>query len=150
MEMGETYRRINITATLHQSGLDGKVTKLKLLLSKDTRNPDFNLQKYTQITLRVWKNKWSGLMNLNFLIPVWGKPSTTYPNGEAWWWQHHAVGVFFSGRDWGSDSEHSEPQTALKVHLTTWQLIRTQPRQCRSGLGTTLWTSSSGPATAGT
>ena len=19
---------------------------------------------------------------------------------EAWWWQHHAVGTFFSGRDW--------------------------------------------------
>ncbi|KAL1252631.1 hypothetical protein QQF64_017324, partial [Cirrhinus molitorella] len=21
------------------------------------------------------------------------------PNSEAWWWQHHAVGVFFSCRD---------------------------------------------------
>ena len=20
-------------------------------------------------------------------------------HGEAWWWQHHAVGMFFSGRD---------------------------------------------------
>ncbi len=28
--------------------------------------------------------------------------------------------------------------------------LRTQPRQCRSGLGTILWTSSSGPAGAGT
>ncbi len=28
--------------------------------------------------------------------------------------------------------------------------LRAQPRQCRSGLGTTLWTSSSGPARAGT
>ncbi len=28
--------------------------------------------------------------------------------------------------------------------------LRTQPRQCRSGLGMTLWTSSSGPARAGT
>ncbi len=28
--------------------------------------------------------------------------------------------------------------------------LRTQPRQCRSGLWTTLWTSSSGPARAGT
>ncbi len=57
MEMGETYRRTKITATLHQSGLDGKVTKLKLLLSKDTWNSDWNLQKYIQITLRVWKKK---------------------------------------------------------------------------------------------
>jgi hypothetical protein len=22
------------------------------------------------------------------------------PQSEAWWWQHHAVGMFFSGRDW--------------------------------------------------
>ncbi len=63
--MGETYRRTNSTATLHQSGLDGKVTKLKLLLSKDMWNHDWNLQKYTQITLRVWKKK--NLMNLNSL-----------------------------------------------------------------------------------
>ncbi len=49
--MGETYRRTNITGTLHQYGLDGKVTKLKLLLSKDT----WNLQKYTQITLDYGK-----------------------------------------------------------------------------------------------
>ena len=27
---------------------------------------------------------------------------THHSNGEEWWWQHHAVGVFFSGRDWGS------------------------------------------------
>ncbi len=76
--MGETYRRTNITAILHQSGLDGKVTKLKLLLSKDTRNHDWNLQKYTQITLRLWKKNilWSD--ESQFLIHVWGKPSTAY------------------------------------------------------------------------
>ncbi len=34
-----------------------KVTKVKLLISKDTWNPDWNLQKYTQITLRIWKQK---------------------------------------------------------------------------------------------
>ncbi len=45
----------DITATLHQSGLDGKVTKLKLLLSKDTRNHDWNLLKYTQISLSMKK-----------------------------------------------------------------------------------------------
>ncbi len=36
---------------------------------------------------------------------VWRKPGTvhhlcnTNPNREAWWWQHHGVGVFFSDRD---------------------------------------------------
>ena len=23
-----------------------------------------------------------------------------HPYGEVWWWQHHAVGMFFSVRDW--------------------------------------------------
>ncbi len=72
--MEETYRRENITATLHQSGLDGKVTKLKLP-SKDTWNHDRNLQKYTQIWLLKKKKRFFDLMNL---IHVWGKPSTAY------------------------------------------------------------------------
>ena len=27
-------------------------------------------------------------------------PGQYHPYGEAWWWQHHAVGMFFSGMDW--------------------------------------------------
>jgi hypothetical protein len=27
------------------------------------------------------------------------------PYGEAWWWQHHAVGMFLSGRDWKTSQE---------------------------------------------
>ncbi len=47
MEIGETYRRTNITATLHRSGLYGGVAKLNPLLSENT--------------LGIWKNKilWS-------------------------------------------------------------------------------------------
>ncbi len=57
MKMEETYRRENITATLHQSGLDGKVTKLKLP-SKDTWNHDRNLQKYTQKKKKIlWSDE---------------------------------------------------------------------------------------------
>ncbi len=61
------------------------------------------------------------------------------PNSEAWWWQHHAVGVFFSCRDRttgcnrGKDEcgqvqgypgrkpspECSGPQTGPKVYLPT-------------------------------
>jgi hypothetical protein len=67
-----------------------------------------------------------------------------HPYGEAWWWQHHAVGMFFSGRDWetsqvwGKDKvskvqrdpwwkpapEHSGPQTGAKVPLPTGQWPR--------------------------
>ncbi len=35
MQMEETYRRTNIIATLHQSGLYGGVAKLNLLLSEE-------------------------------------------------------------------------------------------------------------------
>ncbi len=82
MEMGETNRRTNITATIQQSGLDGKVTKLKLLLSKDTWNSDWNLQTYTQITLKKlseYEKKyifWSD--EPQCLIHVWGKQSNAY------------------------------------------------------------------------
>ena len=27
-------------------------------------------------------------------------PREQHPHSEAWWWQHHAVGMFFIGRDW--------------------------------------------------
>ena len=39
------------------------------------------------------------LFGLNAKRHVWSKPGKI-PYGEAWWWQHHAVGMFFSGRDW--------------------------------------------------
>ena len=59
-----------------------------------------------------------------------------HPYGEAWWWQHHAVGIFFSGRDlmasqdrgkvqrdpWQKPApERSGPQTGAKVHLPIGQ-----------------------------
>ena len=28
-----------------------------------------------------------------------------HPYGEAWWWQHHAVGMFFIGRDWETSQD---------------------------------------------
>ena len=68
-------------------------------------------------------------------------PVQYHLNGEAWWWQHDAVGMFFSGRDWGTGQgwgkaeggkvqrypslkrgpQHSVPQTGLKVYLPTGQ-----------------------------
>ncbi len=37
MQMRETYRRTNMTATLHLSGLYGGVAKLNPLLGEDTK-----------------------------------------------------------------------------------------------------------------
>ncbi len=47
VEIGEIYRRTNITATLHRSGLYGGVAKLYPLLSEDKRKHTWNLQKST-------------------------------------------------------------------------------------------------------
>ena len=38
------------------------------------------------------------LFGLNAKHHVWRAPGQYHPYGEAWWWQHHAVGMFFSGR----------------------------------------------------
>ncbi len=107
-------------------------------------------------------------MNLNSLFMSEGNqaPLITciiHPNSEAWWRQHHAVGVFFSGRDWGSDPRRQKvecrieislmktwfraPQTGLKVYLPTRQSPSAHSQD--NVLGTTPWTSSSGPARAG-
>ncbi len=47
VEKGEIYRRTNITASLHRSGLYGGVAKLNSLLSEDTWKYTWNLQKST-------------------------------------------------------------------------------------------------------
>jgi hypothetical protein len=31
-----------------------------------------------------------------------------YPYGEAWWWQHHVVEMFFSGRDWETSQDQGK------------------------------------------
>jgi hypothetical protein len=28
-----------------------------------------------------------------------------HPYSEAWWWQHHTVGMFFRGRDWETSQD---------------------------------------------
>ena len=40
---------------------------------------------------------------------------------EGWWWQHHAVGMFFSGRDWetsldrGKDKQRNVQRSLMKT-----------------------------------
>ncbi len=71
---------------------------------QDTLKPAWSLLKNT------WMILWSDetkieLFGLNSKRYVWRRnqacssPVQYSPNSEAWWWQHHAVGVFFSCRD---------------------------------------------------
>ena len=81
-----------------------------------------------------------------------------HPYDEAQWFQHHAVGMFFSGRDWGSSvrikgkTEQSTESSLMKtcsraLRTSDWgegspsnrtTTLSTQTRQRRSGFGTSL------------
>ena len=81
VEMGEPSRRTTISAALHQSVLYGRVTRRKPLLSKR------HVPARLKFAKRHQKETWH------------------HPHGEAWWWQHYAVGMFFSGRDWETSQD---------------------------------------------
>ncbi len=129
----------NLQKDKHHCDTPAIWANLKLLLSKDT---DWNLQKYTQITLRVWKKYifWSD--EPQFLIRVWGEPSTAYHLQNTIPTMKHGGGSIMQWGDfqrqwlgkWSENTETwmqlnteislmktSEPQTGLKVHLSTWQ-----------------------------
>ncbi len=146
-EMGESCRKSTITAALHQSGLYGRVARRKPLLFSSLLKK--HLKDSKMVTNKIlWSDETKiELFGLNSKRYVWRKPGTahhmsnTVPSSEAWWWQHHAVGVFFSCRDRttgcnrGKDEcgqvqgypgrkpspECSGPQTGLKVYLPTRQ-----------------------------
>ena len=82
MEIGEASRRTTISAALHQSGLYEK-----------------------QDSLALWNQNWPECQ-ASHLDETWH-----HPYGEAWWWQHHSVGMFFSGRDWEASQTLTEQST---------------------------------------
>ena len=47
------------------------------------------------------------LFGLNAKHHVWRKPGTYC---EAWWWQHHALGIFFGGRDWETSQDRGKDE----------------------------------------
>ena len=55
------------------------------------------------------------------------------PYGEAWWWQHHAVGMFFSGRDWETSQDRGKDEQS-KV-----QRERSFMKTCSRALRTSDW-----------
>ena len=103
--MGEPFRRTTISAALHQSGIYGWVARQKPLLSKmhmtarlefaKRHRKDSDHEKQDSL---VWWNQDETLWpecQASRLKETW-----QHPYGEAWWWQYHAVGMLFSGRDW--------------------------------------------------
>ena len=49
------------------------------------------------------------LFGLNAKRHIWTKPGTS-PTGQARWWHHHAVGMFFSGKDWETSQDRGKDE----------------------------------------
>ena len=117
VEMWETSRRTTITATFNRSGLYGRVAWRKPLLSErwKTHESQHGVCKKVSKGLSdcekqdslVWWNQ-DRIEAKQFKVSYLEEtrncslPTHYHPNGEAWWRQHYAVGVFFSSRDRGT------------------------------------------------
>ena len=99
---GEPSRKTTISAALHQSGLDGRVARRKPLLSK--RHMTAHLEFAKRHLKDSGCEKQDSLVWWNQYWIIWPECQESgleapwhYPYSEAWWWQHHAVGMFVNG-----------------------------------------------------
>ena len=107
--------------------LYGRVTRRKSLLSKRYITARLEFAKRHLKTLRPRETRFSGLWpacQASRLKETWHH---TY--GEAWWWQHHAVGMFFSVKDWETSQDRAKDEGS-KVQRS---LMKTCPRALRLG-----------------
>ena len=102
-----------ISATLHQSGLCGRVARWKPLLSKRHMTASLEFVKGhlkdsdhgKQDSLVWWNQDWTlcAECHMSHLEEPWH-----HPYGEAWWQQNHSVWIFFSGRDWETSHDRGK------------------------------------------
>ena len=156
-----------VLPSLQHSGLNNRVARWKPLHSKKgTWQPAWSLPKRHLKTLRPWETKilWHECQ-ASHLEETWHH---TY--GEEWWWQHHAMRMFFKGReretsqDRGKDERSKVQRSLMKIcsralRTSDWgegspsnraMTLSTHLRHRRSGFGTSLWMSLSDPARART
>ena len=121
---------------------------------KPTLSPVWGMQKnHSGYSEAMWQNVlWSDetkmeLFGLNAKRYVWRKPNTAHhPNyttllREAWWWQHHVMGMFLISKDRGTCQDRREngwskiqknprgkpaafykkAEIGKEVHLSSWQ-----------------------------
>ena len=118
VKMGEPSRRTNIFAALHQSSLYGRVARRKPLLSKRHMTALLEFAKRHLKDSQTMTNKilWSDETK----IEVWPECLASHleetwhhPYGEAWWWQHHGVGMFF--RDWETSQDRENDERSREL-----------------------------------
>ena len=163
-EMREPSRRTTFSATLHHLGLYGRVARRKPLLSKSHMTARLEFPKRHLKDTQTMRSK-ASLVWWNQDWTLWPECQGSFleetrhhPYSEAWWWQqHHAVGIFFRGRDWetSQDQEKDEQCKVQRSLMKTWSralrtsdwgkgspsnkttTLSTQTRQRRSGFS--LW-----------
>ena len=110
-EIGVSVHRTTLSHTLHRAGLYGRVSRKKkpLLKEKISKHVVFT-KRHVGDSPNIWKKVlWSDETKIEifghrgtFLVQTrhLSSPRKHQCRSDAWWWQHHAVGMFFIGRDW--------------------------------------------------
>ena len=127
VERGEPSRRTTISAAIHQSGLYGRVARWKPLLSKRHMAACLEFAKMHLKDSQTTRNKilWSDE------ITLWREcqaetrhhstPGQYHPYSEAWWWQHHVVGMFFSSRNWETSQDRGKDEFSNVKRHSGWK-----------------------------
>ena len=68
---------------------------------------------------------------VTFLEETWH-----HPYGEEWWWQHHAVEMFFSGRDWETSQDRGRDEQSNVQRDPWWKLAPERSGPQTGGEGT--------------
>ena len=99
VEQREPARRITISATLHQSGLYGRVARSHSWV-KGKRQPTWSFPKGIE-TIQIMSETSSGLMRQKFNSP--GRYSNTVPDKKQWLikGRMHVVEYIINGKTWG-------------------------------------------------
>ena len=120
-EMGVSAHRTTLSHSLHRAGLYGRLARKKPLLKEKKKKHVWSLPNSMWQTPQTHGRRFSGQMRLKLIfLAIMGNamcganptPWEHHSYSEAWWWQHHAVGMFFicrdrkAGQDWRKDGWH--------------------------------------------
>ncbi|XP_076853445.1 uncharacterized protein LOC143508669 [Brachyhypopomus gauderio] len=107
-ETGVSVHMTTIIRTLHRAGLYGRVARKKPLLTGKNRKARFEFAKrHVGDSQTVWRKVLWKTLCLAQTQHI-SSPQEHHPHSETWWWKHHAVGMFFSSRDWKTGPSRGE------------------------------------------
>ena len=115
---GHCLHVTTISQALHKCGLYVRVARRKPLLKKAhlesclrcAKKPLQRFWSHMAKSFVVWQNEdgtfWPKCKTLCLVQTQHStSPKEHHPDCEAWWWQHHVIGLFLISRDWGTCQE---------------------------------------------